>query len=83
MNIFFVLIKNDEYFFQILDSAIRNNPSARYLWEEKLLLSRPDDNKMLSMLQEANKSLKPDDLLHLWMLMLDNVESSDSVGLKS
>lgn len=35
---------------------------------------------MLSMLQEAVKALKSDDLLHLYNLVLDNVETDVAVS---
>lgn len=50
------------------------------MWEEKILLSKPDEKKMLSTLQEAMKGLKSEDLLHLYNVVLDNVESDISVS---
>ena len=50
------------------------------MWEEKILLCKPDEKKMLSVLQEAVKGLKSDDLLQLYNLVLDNVESDVAVS---
>ncbi|KAJ8716271.1 hypothetical protein PYW08_013556 [Mythimna loreyi] len=72
---------SDEDLLRILDSAAQRNPKLRCVWEEKILLSKPDEKKMLSVLQEAVKGLKSDDLLHLYNLVLDNVESD--VALKN
>ncbi|XP_026732506.1 U3 small nucleolar RNA-associated protein 6 homolog [Trichoplusia ni] len=65
---------NDELM-EILDSAIKVNPKLLSVWEEKLLLSKPNEKKMLSVLQEATKGLRANDLLQLYNVMLDNVES--------
>lgn len=69
---------NDELM-QILDSAAKRNPKLRSVWEEKILLSKPDEKKMLSVLQDAVKGLKSDDLLHLYNLVLDNVQSDTAL----
>lgn len=66
-------------YFQILDTALKVNPKAKFIWEEKLQLCISDDKKVLSVLQEATKVLKPDDALHLWNIMLDNVDSKEMV----
>lgn len=66
-------------YFQILDTASKVNPKAKFIWEEKLQLCISDDKKVLSVLQEATKVLKPDDALHLWNIMLDNVDSKEMV----
>ncbi|XP_072947814.1 U3 small nucleolar RNA-associated protein 6 homolog [Epargyreus clarus] len=68
-------IPKDE-FAEILDAALVKNPQATSVWEEKLLLNISNESKMLSILQEAGKVLKPDESLHLWNVMLDNVESN-------
>ncbi|KAH9638990.1 hypothetical protein HF086_000916 [Spodoptera exigua] len=71
---------SDEELMEILDSAIKMNPKLRCVWEEKILLCKSDEKKMLSVLQ-AVKGLKSDDLLHIYNLVLDNVETD--VALKN
>ncbi|VVC96344.1 unnamed protein product, partial [Leptidea sinapis] len=63
-------------FMQILDTALVKNPKSRVLWEEKLLLSKDNENKMLSILQDADKTLRGEDLIYLWNFMLDNIKSN-------
>lgn len=46
------------------------------LWKEKLFLNISHENKMLSILQDASKTIKGNDLLDLWNFMLDNIEST-------
>ncbi|XP_059053862.1 U3 small nucleolar RNA-associated protein 6 homolog [Achroia grisella] len=62
---------------EILDNASKKNPQARCVWEEKLLLSKPDEKKMLIIAQEASKVLNTNNALHVWNVLLDNVESND------
>ncbi|KAM3960767.1 U3 small nucleolar RNA-associated protein 6 homolog [Aphomia sociella] len=69
-------ISTDELM-EILNNATKKNPQARCVWEEKLLLNKSDEKKMLSIAQEASKVLKSGDALHLWNLLLDNIESND------
>ncbi|KAF9411362.1 hypothetical protein HW555_009809 [Spodoptera exigua] len=71
---------SDEELMEILDSAIIMNPKLRCVWEEKILLCKSDEKKMLSVLQ-AVKGLKSDDLLHIYNVVLDNVETD--VALKN
>lgn len=52
------------------------NPHYRLLWQEKLLLNKSDENKMLSILKDAAKQLKSEDLTEVWSFMLDNVDSN-------
>lgn len=59
-----------------MNTALIKNPKSRILWEEKLLLNKSDGNKMLSILQDAGKTMKGDDLTYLWNFMLDNIESN-------
>ncbi|XP_023945935.2 U3 small nucleolar RNA-associated protein 6 homolog [Bicyclus anynana] len=61
---------------EILDAALAKNPHCRNLWEEKLLLNKSDEKKMLSILQESGKSLKSEDYLALWNFMFDNIDSN-------
>ncbi|XP_045766401.1 U3 small nucleolar RNA-associated protein 6 homolog [Maniola jurtina] len=61
---------------EIIDSALAKNPSYRMLWEEKLLLNKSDEKKMLCILQDAGKSLKSEDMLALWNFMFDKIESN-------
>ncbi|XP_075978746.1 U3 small nucleolar RNA-associated protein 6 homolog [Anticarsia gemmatalis] len=70
---------SSEELMEILDSAAKRNPALRCIWEEKLLLHKPDVKKMMSVLQDAKKALKYDDLLYLYNLVLDNVESDVSL----
>ncbi|CAB3259655.1 unnamed protein product [Arctia plantaginis] len=56
-----------------LESSMKTSPLC--LWEEKLLISKSDEKKMLMLLQEAQKTMKANDLLHLYNLALDNVTS--------
>lgn len=56
------------------------NPKLRCAWEEKILLCKSDEKKMLSVLQSV-KGLKSDDLLHLYNLVLDNVETDVAVSV--
>ncbi|CAG4950700.1 unnamed protein product [Colias eurytheme] len=69
-------ISSDE-FVQIIDTALSKNPKSKILWEEKILHSKDNENKMLSVLQDANKTMKGADLLHLWNFVLDNIQTSD------
>uniref|UniRef100_A0A1E1WCU7 U3 small nucleolar RNA-associated protein 6 homolog n=1 Tax=Pectinophora gossypiella TaxID=13191 RepID=A0A1E1WCU7_PECGO len=62
---------------EILDTASKYNPKARYIWEEKLKLNKCNEKKVLTVLQDASKVLKSDDTLHLWNLVLDNIDSKD------
>ncbi|XP_046968618.1 U3 small nucleolar RNA-associated protein 6 homolog [Vanessa cardui] len=68
-------ISKDEYT-EILDEALVKNPKYRLLWEEKILLNKSDENKVLSILKDASKQLKSEDLIELWNFLFDNVESS-------
>lgn len=68
-------ISKDEYT-EILDEAMAKNPHYRLLWQEKLLLNKSDENKMLSILKDAAKQLKSEDLTEVWNFMLDNVDSN-------
>uniref|UniRef100_S4PWI8 U3 small nucleolar RNA-associated protein 6-like protein n=2 Tax=Pararge aegeria TaxID=116150 RepID=S4PWI8_9NEOP len=61
---------------EILDQAITKNPQYRQLWEEKILLNKSDEKKMLSLLQEAGKSLNSEDSLALWNFMFDIIDSN-------
>uniref|UniRef100_A0A1E1WND8 U3 small nucleolar RNA-associated protein 6 N-terminal domain-containing protein n=1 Tax=Pectinophora gossypiella TaxID=13191 RepID=A0A1E1WND8_PECGO len=65
---------------EILDTASKYNPKARYIWEEKLKLNKCNEKKVLTVLQDASKVLKSDDTLHLWNLVLDNIDSKDMVS---
>ncbi|KPI91753.1 U3 small nucleolar RNA-associated protein 6-like [Papilio xuthus] len=71
-------LSNDD-FKQIIDSALDKNPHARFLWEEKLLLNDKDEKKKLAILKDAGKVLKADDYLHLWNILLDNIQTSDAL----
>ncbi|CAG9087109.1 unnamed protein product [Plutella xylostella] len=62
--------------FEILDTATKRKPSAKCLWEEKLSLAKPDEKKMLSVVQEASRALAADDAALLWHWLLDHVETS-------
>ncbi|KAJ2944216.1 hypothetical protein O0L34_g18195 [Tuta absoluta] len=64
---------------EILDTATKHNPQAKNIWVEKLELNKKDIKKVMSILQEASKVLKPDDSLYLWNLVLEDVESKDTV----
>ncbi|KAI5645548.1 u3 small nucleolar RNA-associated protein 6 domain-containing protein [Phthorimaea operculella] len=70
---------SEEEFMEILDTATKHNPQARNIWAEKLELNKKDIKKVMSILQEATKVLKPDDALYLWNLALEDVESKDTV----
>lgn len=65
---------------QILDTAVKLNPQARQIWEEKVLITKDDEKKTLAILEEANKVLKPDDAYYLWNLVLDEVDSKSMVS---
>lgn len=58
------------------------NSHCRLLWQEKLLLNKSDENKMLSILKDAAKQLKSEDLTEVWNFILDNVESNVVVSLR-
>ncbi|KOB72321.1 U3 small nucleolar RNA-associated protein 6-like protein [Operophtera brumata] len=58
------------------DEASNKNSKLRCVWEEKLLLSKPNENKMMAVLQDAIKVLKAEDSIYLYNLMIDNVESN-------
>ncbi|XP_041986309.1 U3 small nucleolar RNA-associated protein 6 homolog [Aricia agestis] len=66
---------SNEELSKILQEGLRNSPQCRFLWEENLSLHKNDENKMLSIIGEAGKSLKSDDLIYLWNYLLDNLES--------
>lgn len=64
---------------QILDTAVKLNPRARRIWEEKILINKDDEKKTLAVLQEANKVLEDNDALHLCNFVLDNTNSKSLV----
>lgn len=66
---------------QILDAALSKNPQCRLLWEEKLLLNKSDEKKMLALLQEAGKKLTAEDMHALWSFMFDNIDSDNVVSI--
>ncbi|XP_068618280.1 U3 small nucleolar RNA-associated protein 6 homolog [Battus philenor] len=69
-----------ENFLEIIETALVKNPQARYLWEEKITLNKLDENKQLSILKEAGKVLKADDLLCLWNIILDNIQTKEALS---
>lgn len=72
-------MRNVFFFLQILDTASKVNPQVKCVWEEKIILNKTDDKKMVLVLQEASKVLKSVDVLHLWNLTLENINSKDTV----
>ncbi|CAK1550599.1 unnamed protein product [Leptosia nina] len=73
-GISFMKLEKEDYS-QIIDTAVEKNPKHKFLWQEKLLLNKRNENVILSVLQQASKTLKDQDLLYLWNFMLDNVEN--------
>ncbi|OWR44253.1 u3 small nucleolar RNA-associated protein 6 [Danaus plexippus plexippus] len=60
---------------EVLDTALAKNPLYRYLWEEKILLHKNDEDVILKTLKDATKILKTDDVRCLWNFVFDNIES--------
>ncbi|KAJ0178448.1 hypothetical protein K1T71_006271 [Dendrolimus kikuchii] len=69
--------KSNEELNEILNFASKRNPQYRSVWEEKLLLNKSNEKKMIAILQDATRSLKASDALHLYNLVLENVESNE------
>lgn len=57
------------------------NPNYRYLWEEKILLHKNDEDVILKTLKDATKILKTDDVRCLWNFVFDNIESHMVVSI--
>lgn len=53
-----------------------------FLWKEKLLLNTKDEKQQLLILKEAGKVFKADDYLHLWNVLLDNIQTSEAVSIQ-
>lgn len=68
---------SNEELLEILDIATKRKPLLRSVWEQKLLLNKDNEKKMIGILQEAVKSLKAEDSLHVYNLVLDNIESKE------
>ncbi|KAL4713139.1 hypothetical protein ACJJTC_004525 [Scirpophaga incertulas] len=66
---------SNENLLELLNNTSSNIKQGRFVWEEKLKLSKSDDNKMLTILKNATQILKVDDAVYLWNYMLDNTTS--------
>ncbi|XP_047993663.1 U3 small nucleolar RNA-associated protein 6 homolog [Leguminivora glycinivorella] len=64
---------------QILDAATMRNPRSKSVWKEKILLSKQNENKLLSILKDATKVLEQDDAICLWNTALDIIEKKETL----
>ncbi|XP_073947394.1 U3 small nucleolar RNA-associated protein 6 homolog [Choristoneura fumiferana] len=70
---------SNEELLKILEFALIRIPEAPSVWKEKLLLSKGNEDEILTTLKKATKALNQDDAMNIWNTALDVIDEKETL----